>query len=266
MFSNEERERYARHLLLPELGEAGQEKLKNAKVLVIGTGGLGSPVDYYLAAAGVGTLGIVDADVVDASNLQRQILHFTDDIDRNKTQSAKEKLTKLNPNVVVNAYQQKALVDNINELIKDYDIVVDCTDNFPARFLINDACHFASKPLVHGAIFGFEGQATTILPGDGHCYRCIYHHPPKPAKDKNPSQAGLIGSVPGIIGTIMATEVIKLITGIGEPLVGKLLTVDTRHMDFRKLNIKQDPKCPLCGTKEITELIAHDHSTNCDLV
>ncbi|RJQ33242.1 MAG: molybdopterin-synthase adenylyltransferase MoeB [Actinobacteria bacterium] len=266
MFNSDEKERYARHFILPEIGEAGQKKIKDAKVLVVGTGGLGSPVDFYLAAAGVGTLGIVDADVVDASNLQRQILHFTDDIGKEKTLSAKDKLKKLNPNVNVITYQQKALAQNVEELVANYDIIVDCTDNFPARFLLNDAAYFAGKPLVHGAIFRFDGSVTTIKPNEGPCYRCIYHQPPAPSKQSDPSLAGLIGSVPGIVGTIMATETLKLITGVGRPLVGKLLSIDTLHMEFTKVNVRKDPKCPLCGTKSITGLVDHEHATNIDLV
>lgn len=252
-------ERYSRHIILSEVGGEGQQKIGNAKVLVLGAGGLGSPVALYLAAAGVGTLGLVDSDVVDLSNLQRQVLHHTADIGRPKVESAAEKLTAINPDV--NVIQHKTMVDssNIMDIVKDYDIVVDGTDNFPTRFLVNDACYFAGKPLVHGAILRFDGQAFTIVPGEGPCYRCIFREPPPPGSVPNCSQAGILGAVAGVIGTIQATEVLKLILGQGEVLNGRLLIVDTLDMTFRQTKIRKDPDCPICGENPtITELVDYE--------
>lgn len=266
MLTDEEKERYARHIVLPLIGEEGQKKIKNTKVLVVGTGGLGSPVDYYLAAAGVGTLGIVDSDVVDASNLQRQILHTTKDIARIKVDSAEEKLIKLNPNTKIEKYNTKIDSKNALEIINQYDVIVDCTDNFPAHFLINDAAYFAKKPLVHGTIFQFEGQAITTIPDENACYRCVYHEPPKPSENPVQSQVGLIGSIPGIIGAVMATEVIKIIIGKGKLLTNRLLVVDALNMEFKVYKRPKDDKCPLCGSnKTIKELIDYEKSTNADI-
>lgn len=254
-FTNEQIERYSRHIILPEVGGEGQKKIMQGKVLVLGAGGLGSPVALYLAAAGVGTLGLVDDDKVDVTNLQRQVLHFTDDIDRPKTKSAGEKLAKLNPEIKINEYQTKITSENINDIIKDYDIIVDGTDNFPTRFLVNDACYFAKKPLVHGAILRFDGQIMTIVPDEGPCYRCIYREPPPAGIVPNCSQAGVIGSVAGIVGTIQANEALKILLGVGKTLVGRLLIIDALDTNFRQINTKKDPRCPLCGENPtITEL------------
>lgn len=240
---------------MPEVGGEGQKKIMQGKVLVLGAGGLGSPVALYLAAAGVGTLGLVDDDKVDVTNLQRQVLHFTDDIDRPKTKSAGEKLAKLNPEIKINEYQTKITSENINDIIKDYDIIVDGTDNFPTRFLVNDACYFAKKPLVHGAILRFDGQIMTIVPDEGPCYRCIYREPPPAGIVPNCSQAGVIGSVAGIVGTIQANEALKILLGVGKTLVGRLLIIDALDTNFRQINTKKDPRCPLCGENPtITEL------------
>ncbi len=246
-FTNEQIERYSRHIILPEVGGEGQQKIMQGKVLVLGTGGLGSPVALYLAAAGVGTLGLVDDDKVDISNLQRQVLHFTDDVGKAKVISAKEKLAKLNPEIKINAYETKVTSKNINDIIADYDIVVDGTDNFPTRFLVNDACYFAKKPLVHGAILRFDGQLMTIIPDEGPCYRCIYRDPPPAGAVPNCSQAGVIGSVAGIVGTLQANEAIKLLLGKGETLKQRLLIIDALDMNFRQIKTKKDPRCPLCG-------------------
>lgn len=248
-------ERYSRHIILSEVGGTGQRKISEAKVLVLGAGGLGSPIALYLAAAGVGTLGIADNDEVDLSNLQRQVLHHTDDIGRPKVESAEEKLTAINPDIDVRPYRQLVDSSNIMDLINDYDIVVDGTDNFPTRFLVNDACVMAGKPLVHGAILRFDGQAFTIIPHEGPCYRCIFREPPPAGSVPNCSQAGILGAVAGIIGTIQATEVLKLIIGQGKLLKGRLLIVDSLDMSFRETKIRKDPDCPVCGeSPTITEL------------
>ncbi len=251
---------------MPNFGEEKQAKLKNAKVLVIGTGGLGSPVDLYLAAAGVGTLGIVDPDVVDITNLQRQILHSTDDIDRVKVDSAEETLKALNPNTKIVKHNERVDSSNVLKLIEYYDVVVDCTDNFPARFLINDACYISKKPLVNGTIYQFDGQAITIIPGETACYRCVYPEPPQASKNPDTSQLGLIGSVPGVIGSILATEVIKVITGIGNPLTNRLLVFDALNLDFKTYKRQVDENCPVCGNNpKINELIDYEKTNNADL-
>jgi len=252
-------ERYSRHIILSEVGGDGQQKIGNAKVLVLGAGGLGSPAALYLAAAGVGTIGIADNDVVDLSNLQRQVLHHTSDIDRPKVESAAEKLHAINPDITIRPYRQMVDSSNIMDIIEEYDIVVDGTDNFPTRFLVNDACYFAEKPLVHGAILRFDGQAFTIVPGEGPCYRCIFREPPPAGSVPNCSQAGILGSVAGIIGTIQATEVLKLIIGQGKTLTGRLLIVDTLDMTFRQTKIRKDADCPLCGENpSVTELVDYE--------
>ena len=247
-FTNDQVERYSRHIILPEVGGEGQQKIMNGKVLCLGAGGLGSPVALYLAAAGVGTLGLVDNDEVDITNLQRQVLHFTKDVGRAKTESAAEKLKELNPEIKINAHNEKITSENINDLIKDYDIIVDGTDNFPTRFLVNDACYFAKKKLVHGAILRFDGQVMTILPDEGPCYRCIYREPPPEGLVPSCSQAGVIGTVAGIVGTIQANEVIKLLIGKGTPLSGRLLVIDAHEANFRKIKTKKDPRCPICSS------------------
>ena len=263
-FTEDQILRYSRHIILREVGGKGQEKIARARVLCIGAGGLGSPVSYYLAAAGVGTLGIVDSDVVDLSNLQRQILHRTADVGRPKVQSAQEKLTAINPDVKVVPHVTRLDSTNILDVLGDYDIVVDGTDNFPTRFLINDACVMLKKPLVHGGILRFEGQLTTIVPGEGPCYRCLFSEPPPAGFVPSCQEAGVLGAVAGVIGTLQATEVLKLILGVGQPLVGHLLTVDLLTMDFRKVRIPKDKNCAICGENPtITKLF--DYEEACEL-
>ena len=262
-FTPEQTTRYSRHFLLPEVGEEGQAKLLNAKVIMVGAGGLGSPSAYYLAAAGVGTLGIIDNDVVDLSNLQRQILHTNDRIGMPKTESAKLTIQALNPDVRVIPYQQKLTSQNIMEIIKDYDIVVDGCDNFPTRYLVNDACVLAKKPNVHGSIFQFEGQASVFYPGKGPCYRCLYPEPPPADMAPSCQEAGVLGVLPGLIGVIQALETIKLILGKGETLVGKLLCFNTLTMEINTLKLKADPACPMCGEKPtIRELVYYEEFCN----
>ena len=248
-FTQDQATRYSRHFLLPEVGEEGQAKLLKAKVLMVGAGGLGSPSAYYLAAAGVGTLGIVDNDVVDLSNLQRQILHTNDRIGMPKTESAKMTLQALNPDVRVVPYQEKLTSQNIMEIIKDYDVIVDGCDNFPTRYLVNDACVLAKKPNVHGSIFQFEGQASVFYPGKGPCYRCLYPEPPPPEMAPSCAEAGVLGVLPGLIGAIQALETIKLILGKGDALVGRLLHFNTLTMEISTLTLRADPACPMCGEK-----------------
>ncbi len=239
--------RYSRHLILPEVGTEGQRRLKAARVLCVGTGGLGSPLALYLAAAGVGTLGLVDFDVVDASNLQRQILHSTADIGRSKLDSAEEKLHALNPALHVVKHQTRLTSANALDILRDYDIVADGTDNFPTRYLVNDACVLLGKPNVYGSIFRFEGQASVFATKEGPCYRCLYPDPPPPGLVPNCAEAGVLGILPGLVGVIQATEVIKLILGKGESLIGRLLLVDALSMRFRELKLRKNPECPVCG-------------------
>ena len=261
-FTEEQIKRYARHIILPEVGGKGQEKLLNSKVLVIGAGGLGSPAILYLAAAGVGTIGIVDFDVVDFSNLQRQVIHNTERVGTPKVESAKKTVEMLNPDVKVITYNTRISKENIMDIIKDYDVVLDGTDNFPTRFLINDACYFAGKPLVSAAMLRFEGQVSVFdyrNKENSPCYRCLFPEPPPPGLVPSCQEAGILGSIGGIMGCIQATEAIKLILGIGEPLVGKLLIMDALSMDFRKVKLRRDPNCPLCGEKPvIKELIEYE--------
>jgi adenylyltransferase/sulfurtransferase len=262
-FSAEQSTRYSRHFMLPEVGEDGQAKLLDAKVLMVGAGGLGSPSAYYLAAAGVGTLGIIDNDVVDLSNLQRQILHTHDRIGQPKTDSAKQTIQALNPDVRVVTYQEKLTSENIMDIIKDYDIVVDGCDNFPTRYLVNDACVMAKKPNVHGSIFQFEGQASVFYPGKGPCYRCLYPQPPPAEMAPNCQEAGVLGVLPGLIGVIQALETIKLILGKGDTLAGRLLCFNTLTMEITTLNLKADPSCPVCGEKpSIDHLIDYEEFCN----
>jgi adenylyltransferase/sulfurtransferase len=263
-FTQEQTTRYSRHFLLPEVGEEGQAKLLKATVLMVGAGGLGSPSAYYLAAAGVGTLGIIDNDVVDLSNLQRQILHSNDRVGMPKVESAKQTLQGLNPDVRVVPYQEKLTSKNIMEILKDYDIVVDGCDNFPTRYLVNDACVLTNKPNVHGSIFQFEGQASVFYPGKGPCYRCLYPEPPPAEMAPSCAEAGVLGVLPGLIGTIQALEAIKLILGKGENLIGKLLCFNTLTNEITTLNLKRDPACPMCGDNPtIKELI--DYEEFCSL-
>lgn len=264
-FSNEQLERYSRHIILKEIGVKGQKKLLNARVLIIGAGGLGAPAAMYLAAAGVGTIGIADADEVDLSNLQRQIIHATEDVGKPKVQSAKETMNKMNPDVTVNTYHEFVSSENITELIGGYDFIIDGTDNFPAKFLINDACVMAKKPFSHAGIIRFKGQLMTYVPGEGPCYRCVFKNPPP--KDAVPTckQAGVIGAMGGVIGSLQAMEAVKYITGTGELLTGHLLTFDAIKMEFRKIKLpKPDGKCAVCGENPtITELVDYEQ-TECD--
>src|SRR5579871_4156185 len=251
--------RYSRHLIMPEVGMDGQQKLKAAKVLCIGTGGLGSPLALYLAAAGVGTLGLVDFDVVDYTNLQRQIIHTTADVGRKKLDSAAEKLEAINPFVEIKKFETRLSSQNALEIFKDYDIVADGTDNFPTRYLVNDACVLLGKPNVYGSIFRFEGQASVFATEEGPCYRCLYPEPPPPGLVPSCAEGGVLGILPGLVGVIQATEVIKLILGIGDPLIGRLLLVDALGMNFRTLKLRKNPDCPACGTHPtVTELIDYD--------
>jgi molybdopterin/thiamine biosynthesis adenylyltransferase/rhodanese-related sulfurtransferase len=245
--TSDQRNRYQRHLLLPEVGEAGQQKLLDAKVLLLGAGGLGSPAAIYLAAAGVGTIGIIDMDVVDASNLQRQILHTLDRVGMRKVESAKVAITSLNPDVKVLTYDTRLSADNILDIIDGYDVIVDGTDNFPTRYLVNDAALLKRIPVVHGSIFRFEGQATVFYPYVGPCYRCMIPEPPPAELAPSCAEAGVLGVLPGIIGSIQAVETIKLILDLGEPLVGRLLTYDSLDESFRTFKVRRDPACPACG-------------------
>jgi molybdopterin/thiamine biosynthesis adenylyltransferase/rhodanese-related sulfurtransferase len=245
--SNEEILRYSRHLIMPEVGMEGQLKLKAAKVLCIGTGGLGSPLALYLTAAGVGTLGLVDFDVVDYTNLQRQIIHSTPDVGRPKLESAEEKLRALNPYVDIRKFETRLTSANALEIFRDFDVIVDGTDNFPTRYLVNDACVLIGKPNVYGSIFRFEGQASVFATKEGPCYRCLYPEPPPPGLVPSCAEGGVLGILPGLVGVIQATEAIKLILGVGEPLIGRLLLVDALAMNFRTLKLRKNPECPACG-------------------
>ncbi len=257
--TREELARYHRHIILPEVGEAGQRRLKAARVLCVGTGGLGSPVAMYLAAAGVGTLGLVDFDVVEFHNLQRQILHATPDVGRPKLQSARLRLSALNPGVKLVLHDGALNSSNALRIIRDYDLVVDGTDNFPARYLINDACVILGKPEVYGAIFRFEGQASVFATSGGPCYRCVYPEPPPPGLVPSCAEAGVFGALPGVVGSIQATEAIKLVLGIGEPLAGRLLVYDALRMTFRELRVRRNAQCPVCGdAPSIRELIDYE--------
>ena len=258
-FSEEQITRYSRHILLPEVGGKGQKKIANARIFVVGAGGLGSPVAFYLAAAGVGTIGLIDSDVVDLTNLQRQILHHTPDVSRPKVLSAKEKILALNPDVKVETYEDRLTSSNALDLFRQYDVIIDGVDNFPAKFLINDACFFTKKPLVHGGILRFDGRVFTILPNQSACYRCIFKNPPPPGLVPNCQEAGIIGVVAGIIGTIQATEALKLVLGIGRPLTDRILDFDARMTSFREIRTKRNPNCQLCGSDPtITELFEHE--------
>ena len=258
-FTDEQIDRYSRHIILPEVGGKGQKKLLESKVFLVGAGGLGSPAAFYLAAAGIGKIGISDNDDVDFSNLQRQILHSTKDVGHPKVQSAKETLEALNPDIEVVPYTERLNSENIIDIIKDYDVILDGSDNFPTRYLVNDACVMLGKPLSHGSIFRFDGQAPTILPGQGPCYRCLYESPPPPDLVPSCQEAGVLGIIAGIIGVVQATEVIKLRLEKGELLNGKLLLYDSLNMDFKKLKIQRNPACPMCGENPtIKELIDYE--------
>ncbi|HUZ20901.1 MAG TPA: molybdopterin-synthase adenylyltransferase MoeB [Acidimicrobiales bacterium] len=258
----EQRNRYHRHLLLPEVGEAGQQRLLESKVLLLGAGGLGSPAALYLAAAGVGTIGIVDMDVVDASNIQRQILHNTERIGDRKVDSAKKTLTAMNPDVNVVTYDVRIGADNIVELFSGYDLVVDGTDNFPTRYLVNDASLLTRTPVVHGSIFRFEGQATVFDPYSGPCYRCLVPEPPPPELAPSCAEAGVLGVLCGIIGSLQAVEAVKLLLGIGEPLVGRLLAYDALAEEFRTFKVRRDPSCPACGS-DAGEIVIAEYDQLC---
>ncbi len=251
--------RYSRHLIMPEVGMEGQQKLKAARVLLIGAGGLGSPLALYLAAAGVGTLGMVDFDVVDYTNLQRQIVHSTADVGRKKLESAGEKLKAINPFVQIRPFETRLTSQNALELFQDFDIVADGTDNFPTRYLVNDACVLSGKPNVYGSIFRFEGQASVFATEQGPCYRCLYPEPPPPGLVPSCAEGGVLGILPGLVGVMQATEVVKLILGIGDPLIGRLLLVDALGMKFRELKLRKNPDCPVCGTHPtVTQLIDYN--------
>lgn len=268
--THEEILRYSRHLLLPEVGTAGQERLKAARVLCVGTGGLGSPLALYLAAAGVGTLGLVDFDVVDASNLQRQILHGTSDVGRPKVLSARDAIREVNPNVRVVLHETRLDASNALEILGAYDVIADGTDNFPTRYLTNDACVLLGKPNVYGSIFRFEGQASVFYAKEGPCYRCLFPEPPPPGLVPSCAEGGVLGILPGTIGAIQATEAVKLILGVGEPMIGRLLLYDALNMEFDQVNLRKNPNCPICSEHPtLTELIdyeqfcgmpAHDNS------
>jgi adenylyltransferase/sulfurtransferase len=258
-FSADQLNRYSRHFLLPEVGEVGQARLLDAKVLCIGAGGLGSPTAFYLAAAGVGTIGIVDMDVVDVSNLQRQILHTNDRVGMPKVESAQKTLNALNPDIRVVGYRERVTSENIMELIRDYDVIVDGCDNFPTRYLVNDACFMADKPNVHGSIFQFEGQATVFYPGKGPCYRCLFPEPPPPGAAPSCQEAGVLGVLPGLVGCVQALETMKIILGAGKPLIGRMVYFDTLSMELRIHKLRKDPACPLCGERPtVTELIDYE--------
>ena len=257
--SQNEVARYSRHLIMPEVGMEGQKRLKAARVLLIGAGGLGSPLGLYLAAAGVGRIGIVDFDVVDFSNLHRQVLHGTADVGRPKLQSAKEKLQAINPEVRIDLYETRLSSANAFSILEPYDIVIDGTDNFPTRYLVNDACVLLGKPNVYGSIFRFDGQASVFYPGKGPCYRCLYPEPPPPGEVPSCAEGGVLGILPGLVGCIQATEAVKLILGQGEPLIGRLLTYDALQMRFQEFKIRRNKKCPLCGENPtITKLIDYE--------
>jgi sulfur-carrier protein adenylyltransferase/sulfurtransferase len=254
--SNDEIARYSRHLIMPEVALDGQKKLKATRVLTIGAGGLGSPLALYLAAAGVGTIGIVDFDVVDESNLQRQIIHGTSDLGRPKLESARDRIEDINPNVNVETFGEPLSSENALEIFEDFDVIVDGTDNFPTRYLVNDASVLTGKPNVYGSIFRFEGQASVFYAEEGPCYRCLYPEPPPPGLVPSCAEGGVLGILPGAIGTIQATETVKLILGIGEPLIGRLLLYDALGMSFREMKLRKDPNCPVCGENPtVTELI-----------
>jgi adenylyltransferase/sulfurtransferase len=257
--SNEEIKRYSRHLIMPEVGVDGQRRLKAGKVLCIGAGGLGSPAAMYLAAAGVGTIGVVDFDVVDFSNLQRQIIHGTKDVGRSKLASAKDRLLDINPHVHVETYEEALSSENALKLFEPYDVILDGTDNFPTRYLTNDACVLLGKPNAYGSIFRFEGQASVFATKDGPCYRCLYPEPPPPGLVPSCAEGGVLGVLPGIIGVIQATEAIKLLSGIGDPLIGRFLIYDALRMRFRELKLRKDADCPVCGTHPtVTKLIDYE--------
>jgi adenylyltransferase/sulfurtransferase len=257
--SQREVARYSRHLIMPEVGMEGQKRLKAASVLLVGAGGLGSPLALYLAAAGVGRIGLVDFDVVDFSNLQRQVLHGTPDVGRSKLQSAKDRLNAINPEVTVDLFETKLTSQNALRICDPYDVIIDGTDNFPTRYLVNDICVLLGKPNVYGSIFRFDGQASVFYPPHGPCYRCLYPEPPPPGEVPSCAEGGVLGILPGLVGCIQATEAIKLIIGKGEPLIGRLMLYDALAMSFHKFKVRRNPKCPICGDHPtITKLIDYE--------
>ncbi|MGB8601139.1 MAG: HesA/MoeB/ThiF family protein [Rhizomicrobium sp.] len=264
-FNDERLERYSRHILLKDVGIEGQEKLWQSKVLIIGAGGLGAPAALYLAAAGVGTLGLADADVVDLSNLQRQVIHFTPDVGKAKVQSAAEKIAELNPDVTVRQHKLFLDSENIFPVIADYDFIIDGTDSFAAKFLINDACVLAKKPFSHGGILRFRGQTMTVVPGQSACYRCVFHAPPPTGSVPTCSQAGVLGAIAGMLGTIQAAEALKFVTGAGKLLTNALLTFDALEMNFRKVPFKHNAACPICGDHPTITKLVDEEQQVCDL-
>lgn len=263
--TSEQQTRYSRHLLIPEVGEKGQQKLLDSKVLMLGAGGLGCPSAFYLAAAGIGTIGIIDSDIVDRSNLQRQILHTDERVGMPKVESAKEALLALNPSLNIIAYNERLTADNVLEIFEGYDLVVDGGDNFPTRYLVNDACVHLGIPNVTGSVFRFEGQVTVVQPGEGPCYRCLYPEPPPPEFAPSCQEAGVLGVLPGTMGLLQATEVIKMLLGIGKPLIGRLLLYDALAQKFRELKIRRDPKCKMCGDDaEFTGFVEYEQFCRLD--
>jgi len=264
-FTEEQLERYSRHIILQDIGIEGQSKICESKVFIIGAGGLGAPVALYLAAAGVGTIGIVDNDVVDLTNLQRQVIHFTEDVDTKKVDSAANKMRAINPDITINTHHAFVSAANISEMIRGYDFVIDGTDNFAAKFLINDACVMEGIPYSHGGILRFTGQAMTVVPGESSCYRCVFREPPPANSVPTCSQAGVLGAIAGMLGTIQAAEAIKFITGIGDLLTDSLLTFDAKTMDFRKIKLKKQSNCPLCGESPVIKELVDGEQPLCDL-
>ena len=264
-FTDGQLQRYSRHILLKGVGIEGQAKILESKVLIIGAGGLGSPAALYLAAAGVGTLGIADADTVDLTNLQRQIIHFTKDVSRPKVASASEKMLALNPDIHVNTYHTFVSADSINDIIAGYDFVIDGTDNFAAKFLINDACVLAKKPFSHGGILRFHGQTMTVVPGASACYRCVFPTPPPRDAVPSCSQAGVLGGIAGMLGTIQAVEAIKFVTGVGTLLTNAMLTFNALEMDFRKIKMRRNPACELCGEHATIRTLFNEEQPVCDI-
>jgi molybdopterin/thiamine biosynthesis adenylyltransferase len=264
-FTEEQLVRYSRHIILEGVGGKGQKKINQAKVLIVGAGGLGSPIALYLAAAGVGTIGVIDADDVDLSNLQRQIIHHTSDVGRPKVLSAEEKMVALNPDVQVIPYYEYLRAENALEIFNAFDYVIDGTDNFPAKFLINDAAFFSKKPLVHGGILRFEGQLFTILPGQSACYRCLFYGPPPTGAVPSCQEAGVLGALAGLIGTLQGTEVLKLILGIGKPLTNRMLTYDALRTQFREVPFQKNPDCPLCGSQPTIKTLEAQDQILCEL-
>ena len=264
-YTEQQIERYSRHIILPEVGGAGQQKLLQGRVLIVGAGGLGSPAALYLAAGGIGTIGIVDGDVVDLSNLQRQVIHSTPDVGKPKVDSAAAKMRALNPDVDVRAYNERLTSGNALAIISEYDFVIDGTDNFAAKFLIADACHFAGKPYSHAGILRFDGQLMTVIPGKSACYRCVFNAPPPSGIVPSCSQAGVLGVLAGVIGTLQATEAVKFLLGKGELLTNSLLIYDGLAMSFRKLKLSRNPNCPICGEKPVITSLTDEAQPVCDL-